>query len=94
LQYVSREKIIISTPNYEYVQNEARGNPYEKHVSLWNRKAFELQGYSIKGVGLQIQGKIFFSRIPLLRGLLARVVLPWKFAGFAELIVGIKDVRS
>lgn len=93
LEDVSNEKVIISTPNYRYPQNEIRGNPYEKHISAWKDVDFKREGYKVKGLGIQIREKIFPARIPLIEKIFAKVVLFGKFTKFAELIVGIKDLR-
>jgi len=54
---------------------------------------FKREGYKVKGLGIQIREKIFPARIPLIGKIFAKVVLFGKFTKFAELIVGIKDLR-
>ena len=92
LEQISRQKIIISTPNLTYQQDEVRGNPYEKHLSVWKDVDFKRRGYKVQGVGVQFgDGKVFGDSIPFFGKFLTNIVL-LNFTRFAELIVATKGV--
>lgn len=86
---IPEEMLIVSSPNFDYKQDEVRGNPFEKHVSVWGFRDFQLRGYDVKGVGLQFKGKVFSSNIPFFRRFFERTVSS-KFVFLAELVVAIK----
>jgi 2-polyprenyl-3-methyl-5-hydroxy-6-metoxy-1,4-benzoquinol methylase len=90
-ELVAREKIIISTPNYQYIQGISHGNPYEEHISFWNDVDFKKAGYHVKGIGIKITNKYTFSMIPILGRLFDRVIIPESLSQFAEFIVAVKS---
>lgn len=55
LDNISRGSVIISTPNYKYIQGDILGNPHEEHVSFYNTSTFRQisNEYQIKGIGFQ-----------------------------------------
>jgi SAM-dependent methyltransferase len=92
LEKVPKEMLIVSSPNFDYKQDEVRGNPFEKHVSVWSNKDFQARGYSVKGAGLQFKGKFLFANIPFFRRFFNRIVSS-KFVFLAELIVATKKLN-
>ncbi|MCW4007341.1 MAG: class I SAM-dependent methyltransferase [Candidatus Bathyarchaeota archaeon] len=92
LEKISTDKIIVSTPNFRYLQNELRKNPFEKHISFWKYLDF-FKEYTIYGIGVQIKEKLFFSNIPFLGYFLKRLILFGVLCKFSELIVAIKNLR-
>lgn len=93
LEDLTKEKIIISTPNYEYIQNEIRGNPFEKHISFYKYSDF-IKKYKISGVGFQIQGKLFAGGLPFFGRILRILILYGKLCRFSELIVAARDMKK
>ena len=93
LEKISTDKVIVSTPNFKYLQDEVRGNPFEKHVSFWKYSHFP-KGYKIYGIGFQIGEKLFLSNIPFLGYFLRRLILFGIFCKFSELIVAVKDQKG
>lgn len=92
LENVAKEKAILSTPNFKYLQNESRGNPFEKHVFFWKASLFPKK-YKIRGIGVQIKEKIFLSSIPVLNYFTNKLVLFGKLCRFSELIVATVDLK-
>jgi SAM-dependent methyltransferase len=91
LETITKEKLIVSTPNYEYLQSEIHGNPYEKHISFLKHSTFPKK-YKISGVGFQIESKIFLNSFPFFGYLLSRLVLFGMFCRFSEMIVATIDL--
>jgi ubiquinone/menaquinone biosynthesis C-methylase UbiE len=44
---VAKNKVIVSVPFGIYLQNELRGNPYEKHRSIWWPEDLKKHGYNM-----------------------------------------------
>lgn len=89
LEKISTDKIILSTPNFRYLQDEVRGNPFEKHISFWRYSDFPKE-YKIYGIGFHIKEKLFLSVIPFFGYFLRRLILFGTLCKFSELIVAIK----
>jgi len=51
MEKIARKKIILSTPNGYYPQNEYDGNPYQQHKSAWSIKDFKDLGFEVYGLG-------------------------------------------
>jgi len=59
----AKEKIIISTPNGVWVQDEYDNNPYQKHKSVWQVKDLEKLGFKVYGVDEFKLVRKFYRRI-------------------------------
>ena len=54
----AKKKVILTTPNVYFSGFESDGNPYEKHVSLWNCEELAKLGFRTNGlVGLKFLRK-------------------------------------
>jgi SAM-dependent methyltransferase len=93
LETISRKSVILSTPNFKYLQDEVGGNPYQKHVSFWKHQNFPKK-YEIRGIGVQIKGKIFLSAMPILGYFLSKLILFGKLCKFSELIVAMVRLKK
>jgi len=92
LEYICRQKLILSTPNFKYKQGILRNNPYEIHKSHWKDYEFRKLGYEVKGIGIQFFGKIFSRSIPLIGKYLKNLILCNKLTLFSEVIIIIKNL--
>jgi SAM-dependent methyltransferase len=86
----AREKVVLSTPNYQFRQDAAKGNPFEEHISFWKDSDLKKAGYRVRGIGIRFANRLAFSTIPLFGNFFGRVIIPERFSRFAELVVGVK----
>lgn len=50
MEYISKKKIIITTPNGFLPQDEAEDGDYQKHVSGWTTEQMEKLGFRVYGI--------------------------------------------
>ena len=91
LENISKEKVIISTPNYEYKQGIVRGNINEKHVSVWKDSYFKRNGYKVKGIGILIKGHSVCN-LPIIGKIMGKFLSYGLFTKIAELMICIKKL--
>lgn len=53
MEKVSKDLVIISTPNGECAQEEYDSNEHQRHLSTWSPFDFIKRGYQVFGVGLK-----------------------------------------
>ena len=46
----AKKKVIVSTPNGFMPQRQRDGNPFQKHLSGWNKKTLEKLGFKCRGL--------------------------------------------
>jgi hypothetical protein len=93
LAEVTKELIIISTPNFRYAQGALNQNPFEKHLSFWNYAHFKKLGFRVEGMGIRMVNERSFSHIPILGRLIGRAILSVKMLKYCDLIVCSKTLR-
>lgn len=96
LDNISRGSVIISTPNYKYIQGDILGNPHEEHVSFYNTSTFRQisNEYQIKGIGFQLNGIWIPRTLPILGKVFENIILVGLLSIFSELIVIVKRIRT
>lgn len=57
----AKKKVIVSTPNGFLAQRERDGNPFQKHLSGWDKKKMEKLGFKCRGLA---GWKILHSEYP------------------------------
>jgi ubiquinone/menaquinone biosynthesis C-methylase UbiE len=87
---IACEKVVLSTPNYNYEQHAVRGNPFEEHVSFWKDSDFKKAGYKVRGISFRILDRFNLSGVPIFGKCAKRLVMPKMFSCFAEFVVGTK----
>lgn len=57
LERVAR-RVVVSTPNWFFQQDEYDQNPHQRHRSAWSARDFKRRGYRVEGVGgMKILGR-------------------------------------
>jgi 2-polyprenyl-3-methyl-5-hydroxy-6-metoxy-1,4-benzoquinol methylase len=51
LEGITRERLIVSTPNGNYLRGPVDGVISEAHLSIWTAAWFTTRGYSVRGIG-------------------------------------------
>lgn len=57
LERVCNNRIIVSTPNIVFDQDEVDGNPFQVHKSRWGTRDFRRRGFKVRGVGFGLFGQ-------------------------------------
>lgn len=97
LEGISKETVMLSTPNWRFPQGEMEGNPYERHLSFWKDIEFKKRGYRVKGIGFQVRGMRLPSMVFLLgkyrRVFVSAIPSFGRFTNFAALVLAIKNLK-
>lgn len=65
-------RVVVTTPNWFFDQEELDHNPLQRHRSLWRERDFMRRGYAVTGVGGM---KVLGRRVPVLSTLLGPATL-------------------
>lgn len=78
-------RVVVSTPNWFFDQEELDGNPLQRHRSLWRERDFAARGYTVTGVGGM---KILGRHVRFLSALLGPATL--RFPRLSTLILCVR----
>ncbi len=87
LERVSRDKIIVSTPNIVFDQDVVEGNPFQVHKSRWSTRDFRRNGFSVRGIGFGLFGRNTPSFM-----VMGFSVLSYFFPQISYLLLAVKKV--
>lgn len=81
-------RVVVTTPNWFFDQDELDDNPYQRHVSLWRERDFQQRGYRVLGLGGM---KLFGRHVPYLSSALGPLTL--KAPRLSTTILAVREAR-